>query len=536
MAKSVAGAGVTEKYYRRARLLALALAILLNAIWKAMGLSRRRQVVPSTIVDSWLRKAEDLIVEYRELSLSMAQDYIVDFMVADIPEVPLTPVGGQRAGWGAVDVEIKDDLDSMARVMLQGRVGAIPDAAEEVVSSQLEADPMDVEDLAELARVMGREWAERHTESGVDPLVVAPDQNPVNGQNVRNRLLYKGPKRFEKAAAKIDQLTRVVGDDSNEALLETKEIRTDKQAGRAFVSSTNAAVTLAEGGQDLVRAVTAANGLGYVRVLGPNPCAFCVMLAAQGIIYEEGAWDETNKRFRTFLSSAGNSMQGGSAKVHDGCQCRLEPVSMAGDNPQLPESVLRAKRLWEDATGRFEMWSWQDKVNLFRRAYSKGEVDRNIIEEAERDMLTTERDDLRLSIATLMVQLTHLEDYMARTGAEFGWEADWYREQIEYRLKRWKKRKYGETDWTREYQWALERVAAVFDPDSLKEDSAFMRKQARKQPELAKHLDKVRDYQEWAMAQAPDAWKHRSDYWASYQGPVVADEIMFADPVMPEFN
>lgn len=151
-------------------------------------------------------------------------------------------------------------------------------------------------------------------------------------------------------------------------------------------------------------------------------------------------------------------------------------------------------------------------------------------------MAWTERDQLRISIATMKVQLMHLEDYMKRTGEDFEDEIQFDTNRIEDELDRWRELGFEETDWKRECRWALERVAAVFDPDALKEDSAILRREARKRPELAKHLNKVRDFQEWAMAQAPDAWKHRSDYWASYQGPVVDDEIMFDDPAMPEFD
>ena len=535
MARSQVGAGLTEKYYRRTRLLSLALATVLRGLWEGLGLAKK-ETVPAPLVKRWLDAVVDIINEFRELSLAMAHDYFIEFVAVDTPEIHLNPMGGQRAVWSGLDVKLDDDLEALSKVMINGRVAQIPDAAEKVVQSSAVGDEFEVQDLAEVKKVMGDDWGEYDGEAGDDPLTLMPDPYPLDETNVRNRMLWKGPKGYEKKAQEIQQLTRVNGDDTPDALEETKKIRMAKQADKSWVRSTNAAVTLADAGQGFVAAAATAHAMGYVRALGPNPCAFCVMLAAQGVVYEKGAWDESNARFRTWTSTAGTTLHGGSAKVHDGCQCRLEPVSMIGPDVQLPPSVTHAQKLWEDATGRFFDISWQEKVNIFRRAYHDGELDKDYLNNLERDMLSTERDELRLTIPNLMMHLAHMELWEQETGEDMSMSKDFYREQLDYRLQRWNQKGYGETDWTKEYEWTIARAAAVWTHDTYEDGLAEFDELIAEGGPAAHDLEINKHFMQWVHDQAPEALDEREKYWSMYVGPVTDEAVMFDDPKMPEFN
>ena len=186
-------------------------------------------------------------------------------MAVDTPEIHLNPMGGQRAVWSGLDVKLDDDLEALSKVMINGRVAQIPDAATKVVQSSAVGDEFEVQDLAEVKKVMGDDWGAYDGESGDDPLTLMPDPYPLDETNVRNRMLWKGPKGYEKKAQEIQQLTRVNGDDTPDALEETKKIRMAKQADKSWVRSTNAAVTLADAGQGFVAAAATAHAMGYVR-------------------------------------------------------------------------------------------------------------------------------------------------------------------------------------------------------------------------------------------------------------------------------
>lgn len=60
---------------------------------------------------------------------------------------------------------------------------------------------------------------------------------------------------------------------------------------------------------------------GYVRVTRGKPCYFCVMLASRGVVYSEGSFDASDPRF----TGEGN------VKVHDSCQCSLQPIYRDSD-------------------------------------------------------------------------------------------------------------------------------------------------------------------------------------------------------------
>ena len=94
--------------------------------------------------------------------------------------------------------------------------------------------------------------------------------------------------------------------------------------------------------------------VGYVRVVRANGCSFCAMLASRGPVYKDDSFDFSDPRF------VGN----GSHKVHDHCNCSLEPVFSR--SAPWPGESKQWQDLWNSATKGL---SGQAALNAFRRAY-----------------------------------------------------------------------------------------------------------------------------------------------------------------------
>lgn len=99
-----------------------------------------------------------------------------------------------------------------------------------------------------------------------------------------------------------------------------------------------------DGGRDVVQEYVLRDerALGYARVTGGNPCAFCAMLASRGPVYKE---DTVN-----FAS-------------HDHCQCFSEAVFRRGQ--PWPWRSREFRQMWNETT---EGLSGAEARNAFRRA------------------------------------------------------------------------------------------------------------------------------------------------------------------------
>lgn len=100
---------------------------------------------------------------------------------------------------------------------------------------------------------------------------------------------------------------------------------------------------VAQGGRGTVDATVRSDGQaqGWARITGPNPCAWCAMLASRGPVYAS----------RDVASGAGvggrvrGSRTGGEA-YHDHCQCAAEP-SYGNWTP--PPSTVRWEELYTES-------------------------------------------------------------------------------------------------------------------------------------------------------------------------------------------
>lgn len=94
---------------------------------------------------------------------------------------------------------------------------------------------------------------------------------------------------------------------------------------------------------------------GWIRMLGPRPCAFCAMLAARGPVFSEGSIARSNSNF----DGPGN------IKVHDHCMCW--PKAVFQSNPEWPGNNRAYQRMWKDnIEGKY---SGKDARNAWRRLW-----------------------------------------------------------------------------------------------------------------------------------------------------------------------
>lgn len=154
----------------------------------------------------------------------------------------------------------------------------------------------------------------------------------------------------------------------------------NREATRQAVA-TKVTKVVADGGRAVIENDVRTGGkgrgpIGYARVADADPCAFCAMLASRGVYYlgntiegnGAGAWLYTTDSFK---ASNARFAGDGEFKVHDGCECTLEPVYYSGEGKiQLPGDGNRLAEQWAlVAAGRgkdsFATWRrWIDSGTL----------------------------------------------------------------------------------------------------------------------------------------------------------------------------
>lgn len=139
-----------------------------------------------------------------------------------------------------------------------------------------------------------------------------------------------------------------------------KGVEPDKAAKLALVESSGAVARhVLDGGRDtLVQAVESDElAVGFARVTGPHPCAFCAMLASRGYAY---------KSRESALLTSRKSKLGADQRYHDHCACGIEVAFQHGS--PLPPNTARWERLWADSTrGK----SGKDALTAFRDAHAQ---------------------------------------------------------------------------------------------------------------------------------------------------------------------
>lgn len=120
----------------------------------------------------------------------------------------------------------------------------------------------------------------------------------------------------------------------------------------------------ADGGRRVIEAeVRRGNGpVGYARVVDADPCPFCAMLASRGLYFAgEEAAGTLLYRSDAFTASNARFVGDGRFKVHDHCQCTMEPVYKVDGKVRLPGNGNQLAEEWAQiAAGQDDPWlAWQ---------------------------------------------------------------------------------------------------------------------------------------------------------------------------------
>jgi len=124
-----------------------------------------------------------------------------------------------------------------------------------------------------------------------------------------------------------------------------KPLAAAAQNGWVRAAGSASSLALAGGRDTIVETVKAdPKVIGWLRVTGADPCAFCAMLASRGDVYREQTAD---------------------FESHDHCACSGEPTYSGSS---LPPASERFAALWEQSTADAK---GEDKLTAFRVAYSQ---------------------------------------------------------------------------------------------------------------------------------------------------------------------
>ena len=172
-----------------------------------------------------------------------------------------------------------------------------------------------------LKRVLANPW----------PLI-DPEPNLPDAAEITEQLYLSGP-----AVAK----QRIKRGKTPEDALKVAETRV----------ATTATRLTGDGGRAVIEDEVAhqKNGaIGYCRVPDADPCPFCAMLASRGPVYKSNAFEDSNDIF------TGD----GRFKVHNGCDCTMEPV-YGRRVTDLPPGVDKLAKEWaEIASGRDDPFAY----------------------------------------------------------------------------------------------------------------------------------------------------------------------------------
>ena len=148
---------------------------------------------------------------------------------------------------------------------------------------------------------------------------------------IETSLRVTGPVAYQKKVEKIRQL---------EMTPELERALLDEAFETASHTVAASAVRHAlDGGRDMMREAAGEDklALGWARVTRDDPCWFCALLASRGPVYGKKSFEDSNAMFTG----------SGVAKVHDACQCAMEPVYSR--KAEWPGRARDFEAIWEQA-------------------------------------------------------------------------------------------------------------------------------------------------------------------------------------------
>lgn len=301
MATSRLGARLTEQHRQTQNGIAATFLARFLALWPLLNPRRLDDTR-----DEWVAAVMPVLRVARQDSADAATQYFRQFRDIEVPDAPRVRVEPEFVGRAtAVDDLLRD-------VRRADRSGRLSTQVDRVFDERLPRSP-----AANL---------------------------------VKPRIDWSG---WDEAAEKSLQ---VVGPGKQKR--ETAAGRTPQQAQNASLVDASGVATrhARDGGRIVLDRLVEADrvALGYIRVLGPNPCYFCAMLASRGPVFKK----------RSFLVSDARFMGEGREKVHDHCACTLEPVY--AEDTSWPGRAEEMAALWRSATRGL---SGKEAINAFRREY-----------------------------------------------------------------------------------------------------------------------------------------------------------------------
>jgi hypothetical protein len=185
-----------------------------------------------------------------------------------------------------------------------------------------------------------------------EPMFSMPKIDVISDEQIFTALRVTGPIAYQKAVQRVNDLKShgaPITPELEKSLLDDAFESASKTSGAAAMRLT------LDGGRDQLEAAAKSDklALGWARVTQANPCYFCAMLASRGFDYGKNAFAKSDSLF----------VGEGKAKVHDGCQCTMEP-SFSHDS-ELPGTGAEWEALWASTTG--DVYG-KEKVRKFRAA------------------------------------------------------------------------------------------------------------------------------------------------------------------------
>ena len=285
------------------------------AAWGLLDLANLDLATPS-----WLRVVMRLIEVFREISANLARDYVREHRALELPDTSIELP------------ELVFDAGSGPQVTL---------------------------DLSRRATRVPRQTPGRPR----NPIPLRPD--PARGALVLN---------WRDRDPQVEASLRATGPQTAKYRIGRGE--TPEAAARnASVQAAGAAIRhVGNGGRDtaltLIKNDQAA--VAFIRVTGPNPCAFCAMLASRGPVYRsEWAAGGSNRRSDRNKKDPRTAFIGnGEFKVHDNCMCRV--IGVYSRTAEWPGRGREFQQLWNNhIQGRF---SGDDAIRAWRRLIERPEV------------------------------------------------------------------------------------------------------------------------------------------------------------------
>lgn len=164
------------------------------------------------------------------------------------------------------------------------------------------------------------------------PKFELPPVPEVSVPKIETSLRVTGPVAYQKKVEKLEKLD--MSPELERALLDDAFETAGKTVAAAAVRHA------LDGGRDMMREAASQDKLaiGWARVTRDAPCYFCAMLASRGPVYGQKSFEDSNAMF----------FGSGVAKVHDACQCTMEPVYSR--KTEWPGRARDFEALWNQAT------------------------------------------------------------------------------------------------------------------------------------------------------------------------------------------